>query len=649
MTRSRQEAQRASEEAARARRAAELSSDGGLESPEEIANYTVLARIGQGGMANVYLARQWGANGFARNVALKVLPSSRQGEPRYVRMFHDEARLGALIDHPNVCRVLDFGEAGGVHYIALEYLVGEPLSRVLTQVGKDRAWIERKDYHVQMARALAGCCEGLHAAHQAVDTTGARLNVVHRDVSPHNLVLLFDGSVRVVDFGVARYDQREHPTTTRMLRGKVAYMSPEHITGGDTDARADVWSMGVVLWEVLTGARLFRRSNDVESMRAVVGYPVPHPAHLNEEAPGELCQIALRALQRNPAHRYRNAAEMAEALHHFASGSGCSAGASGLRRLMGELFEGGEREKFELLARFKGVAASGVFSVQGRATAPSIPSAELPCAPQLLEHQLKDNETDDDVTRVMRGDRPELEPTALVPAAAPLEPTAVVPAAALLVPPAALPDLASRPSAASPPPSVAAGLADRAPDVASQPSVASPELTVEVPLLLTRRKPASRAAWLVLVASAVALTLIVLGAKPQLGPTLEQRRAQPPDLPVHFLPVMSFARGAAEPPTLERTRRSPRLGGESPTAPLASALLARAAPSGIEERSGSLQVLSPAPVWVYQDGRYLGVTPLTVKLPEGTHALEIRYPDGRSESYSVRLDRSRAVSLWLPE
>ncbi len=295
------------------------------ERDRNFGRYRLKYQIASGGMASVFLAGAAGAAGFEKPVAIKRMHPHLARRKEYVEMFLDEARITSRINHPNVCQVFDFGETDGAYYMALEYLVGEPLTTILAHVQK-RGSFQSGPWRAIAARICVAMCEGLHAAHELRDSDGERLDVVHRDVSPSNIIVTFDGGVKVVDFGVAKARGRLHQTTTGTLKGKFSYMAPEQVGGRGVDARSDIWSVGVCLWEMLTCKRLFRRGSEMETLIAVGQGEIPDPSELVPEIPPELAAIALRALNRNPDERYANAREMARNLDRWIQGQSEPAG-----------------------------------------------------------------------------------------------------------------------------------------------------------------------------------------------------------------------------------------------------------------------------------------------------------------------------------
>jgi len=315
----------------------------------QIGRYRLCFELASGGMATVYLARMDGPHGFEKLVALKRIHPHLVGERRYVEMFLDEARIASGITHPNVCTVFDFGESGGEYFLTMEYLVGEPLARLFRRVAASDEQCESPLLSLKMARIIEEACEGLHAAHESKDASGQPLNVVHRDVSPRNLFMTYSGVVQVMDFGIASARQRTHRTATGQLKGTLPYTAPEQISGGTVDRRMDVWGLGVVLWELLTLDRLFRRETEVETMYAVLVGDIPAPSERRPDIPRELDEIVMKALQRDPNQRWQSAREMGQALHAFASKQAEHVGAAELSNWMGELFPQGEARRREIV------------------------------------------------------------------------------------------------------------------------------------------------------------------------------------------------------------------------------------------------------------------------------------------------------------
>ncbi len=272
--------------------------------------YLLLTRIGVGGMAEIFLAR--------RNdeiVALKRILPHLAAQDDFVDMFVDEARLAARLRHPNIARVLEVGLEEGIWYIAMEYVPGEDLLAIIRRA---------REKHVLTpvaigAAIIADAASALHHAHESRDEEGHPLGLVHRDVTPSNLLVSHEGVVKLVDFGIAKAERRISVTAAGALKGKYAYMAPEHALGQSVDRRADVFSLGVVAWELFTQKRLFHRDNELAVLRAVTEERVPVPSERRPDLPAELDEIIMRALDRNPETRYPTARHLEVAMRSFAT------------------------------------------------------------------------------------------------------------------------------------------------------------------------------------------------------------------------------------------------------------------------------------------------------------------------------------------
>jgi len=275
-----------------------------------LGKYQLVARIAKGGMAEIFLARQRGMVGFARLVVIKRILPHLAEEVEFVRMFMEEARLAALISHPNVVQIFDVGQHEGSYYMAMEYINGLSLGVIAR-----RARELSEPLPCEMAgEIVAQACDGLHAAHELSDEAGQPLNPVHRDISPHNLMISRDGLVKLVDFGIAKAKDSTIKTRTGKLKGKYPYMSPEQCRGDPLDRRTDIFSLGIVLHELLTGVRLFQRSTELMILKAITEEPIPDPRELQPGLPAPVVEVILRALQRVPDDRYATAAEMGRAV-----------------------------------------------------------------------------------------------------------------------------------------------------------------------------------------------------------------------------------------------------------------------------------------------------------------------------------------------
>ena len=295
--------------------------------------YQLLKKIASGGMGQVLLAKK-GQDDFEKLVVLKrILPHLVEDE-EFFTMFRDEAKITMRLDHPNIARINEFGVEAGVHYIEMEYVAGEDVRRI-----EKRAATVGKGIPIGVIlRIVADAAAGLDFAHKARDARGGPLGLVHRDVSPQNVLIGFDGSVKLIDFGVAKAAGRSQHTATGILKGKFPYMSPEQAEGHELDCRSDVFALGIVLWEQLTGRRLFKGENDLATQRLVRACQVPAPSSVEPSVPPGLDPITLKALAREPADRFQDAAELRNALEDFALQNAIPTSSSSLAAFMQELY-----------------------------------------------------------------------------------------------------------------------------------------------------------------------------------------------------------------------------------------------------------------------------------------------------------------------
>ncbi|MGK3963584.1 protein kinase [Sorangium sp. So ce118] len=271
--------------------------------------YTLHGVIASGGMASVHFARLVGAHGFARTVAIKRLHPQFARDPEFSSMLLDEARLAVRIRHPNVVTTLDSVQADGELFVVMEYIAGESLSSLLRETGRRGVRVPQP----VVSSILAGALAGLHAAHEATAEDGAPLQIVHRDVSPQNILVGDDGIARVLDFGIARATVRSQVSRVGQLKGKLSYMAPEQLRGAPVDRRADIYAAAVVLWEVLTGRRLFTGECDAEIFGRILEGVIQPPSAFGDVPPA-VDAVVLRGLEKDPDRRYATALEMAAAL-----------------------------------------------------------------------------------------------------------------------------------------------------------------------------------------------------------------------------------------------------------------------------------------------------------------------------------------------
>ena len=279
-------------------------------SPEVIGRYAIYGKIASGGMASVHFGRLLGGAGFSRTVAIKRLHPHLAEDPEFLSTMIDEARLAARIHHPNVVPTLDVVAADGELLLVMEYVRGESLARLVRIEGMRGRLVPPSI----TSAVVIGALHGLHAAHEATDDHGAALGMVHRDVSPQNILVGVDGMSRVIDFGVAKAAGRLQTTREGTIKGKIAYMAPEQLSGHHVTRAADVYAMGAVLWEALTGKRLFQADSDAALVTRVLAGANEPPSAYAHGVPPHLDAIVMRALSRDPAARFRTARDMAELL-----------------------------------------------------------------------------------------------------------------------------------------------------------------------------------------------------------------------------------------------------------------------------------------------------------------------------------------------
>ena len=282
------------------------------QAPQRFGRYVLLDRMGVGGMAEVFRAVVPGAEGFRRDLVVKRILTERARAANFIEMFVHEARISALLHHPNVVQVFDFGHVDGSYFLAMELLRGRDLLAVL------RALSERqRPFPLPIAAHVAHqVALGLGYAHSLTSPDGNALNIIHRDVSPSNIMLLRTGGVKLLDFGIAQaigeMDSDESERST--FKGKLSYMAPEQLKDEPQDHRVDLFALGAVMWEMLAGRRLFHGKTDVEKLRRVLDKPIPTPSSLRADVPPSLDRIVLKALARNPDDRYQTGEELADDL-----------------------------------------------------------------------------------------------------------------------------------------------------------------------------------------------------------------------------------------------------------------------------------------------------------------------------------------------
>jgi len=282
----------------------------------KFAGYDILGRLALGGMAEILLARHANTDGEYRHLVVKRILPHFEKDTDFVQMFLDEARIGMQLKHPNICQFQQFGADEGSHFIVMEWVNGVPLGRLIRNA--------RKSGGVGLPIAIrigVDIARALHYAHIANDEHGEPFHIIHRDVSPHNIMIAYNGAVKLLDFGIAKADHRAHKTQAGIVKGKFAYMAPEQCTAGNADHRLDIFALAVCLFETLTGRSLYRRQTEAATMRAVIMDPVPSLKERLPDVSDELDQILQKALAKEADERFASAADFANALEKFGKDS----------------------------------------------------------------------------------------------------------------------------------------------------------------------------------------------------------------------------------------------------------------------------------------------------------------------------------------
>jgi serine/threonine protein kinase len=354
----------------------------------DFGSYQLLAKLATGGMAEIYLARPSRSKGSPQSddvmVLKRILPHLAEDE-HFVTMFRDEADLAAKLVHKNVCHVLSFGQFGGTWFIAMEYLHGVPLSRMMTRLSKGGKLL---DFRV-VAGIICQACEGLHAAHEARDTNGNELGVVHRDVSPPNIMVTADGTVKLLDFGIAKARGANSRTRTGTVKGKNAYMSPEQILGKPLDRRSDVFALGVVMYEMLSIRRLFHRDSDFLTFKAITEEPIPDIRERRPDLPPGMRAALLQAMARDPSGRFSTAQAFGNAIRNAVSTLGGPASGKELAELLTSDFGDEMTARDEILkaADDPNAAPISVGPAPRVTPPPPPPISMLPARSGEVEHQ----------------------------------------------------------------------------------------------------------------------------------------------------------------------------------------------------------------------------------------------------------------------
>jgi len=283
--------------------------------PIRFGKYTLVDRIAVGGMAEIFLARQAGLEGFEKTIVIKRIRPHLSKQANFVKMFLNEAKLAAQLNHPNIVQIYDLGKIGENYFIAMEYIFGRDMRRIIPKA--DQMGIPFP--MVYALKIASSVCEGLYYAHQKVDLYGNPLNIVHRDVTPENIFVSFDGTVKMLDFGIAKAANQIEQTRAGEIKGKLSYMSPEQCLGKPLDCRSDLFSLGVVLYEWITGFKLFTGDSEVAVLKSITEGKIYAPSYFKADIPEQVEAILMRSLEKDREKRYQTAWDMQYDVDQFLS------------------------------------------------------------------------------------------------------------------------------------------------------------------------------------------------------------------------------------------------------------------------------------------------------------------------------------------
>jgi len=275
--------------------------------------YTLINRIAVGGMAEIFLARQEGVEGFEKTICIKRIRPHLSSQVSFVRMFLNEAKLAAQLNHPNIVQIFDLGRIGESYFIAMEFISGRDMSRCIPKA-------EKVGIHFPLVYALkvvTSVCEGLYFAHNRTDAYGKPLNIVHRDITPENVMVSFNGTVKVLDFGIAKATSQLEQTRAGEIKGKLSYMSPEQCMGKPLDHRSDIFSLGVVAYEWVTGYKLFTGENEMAILKSIIDGKIYPPSYFKEDVPEPVERILMKALEKDREKRYQSAWDLQYDIDQF--------------------------------------------------------------------------------------------------------------------------------------------------------------------------------------------------------------------------------------------------------------------------------------------------------------------------------------------
>src|SRR5688572_22996457 len=309
-------------------------------------------------MAEVFQAKSFGVEGFEKIIAIKRILPSMAEDAEFIQMFIDEAKIAGQLSHANICQIFELGKIQDSHFIAMEFVWGKDLLQIQNRFRKLRGQMPM----AMAAFVAAKVCEGLDYAHRRKDTRGRPLNSIHRDVSPQNILVSYEGEIKVIDFGIAKAASRSSKTQAGVLKGKFGYMSPEQVRGLPLDRPSDLFAIGTILYETMTGERLFLGESDFSTLEKVRNVDVQPPSALNKSVPPQLEKIVMKALARNVEDRYQWAKEMEDDLQAFLMSQEPVYTAKNLSQWMKEAFQGELDRERQLLEQYKKVGRDGLIA-----------------------------------------------------------------------------------------------------------------------------------------------------------------------------------------------------------------------------------------------------------------------------------------------
>lgn len=362
---------------------------------QQFGNYFLLDRIAVGGMAEIFKAKQSGVRGFEKILVIKKILQHLSEDPEFVEMFEDEAKIAAQLNHANIVQIYELGEVDDTLYITMEYVEGKNL-RDLTRA------IAGKGMHLSIAQSILIISEvlkGLDYAHRKKDSAGSNLEIIHRDMSPQNIILSYEGESKILDFGIAKAASKASQTEAGVLKGKFSYMSPEQASGQPIDQTTDIYACGVIFHELLSSQRLFRAETDMETLERVRMGVIPPPSEKNKLVSKELDKIVLKALKRSPEKRYQTAGEMLRDLTQLAQNENLICGSQELSAFLKTIFQDSiELEHEKLQSALRQIPATPEQKIQAAKTHIAFSSRDLskpPTAENKSNEAIKPQEKND--------------------------------------------------------------------------------------------------------------------------------------------------------------------------------------------------------------------------------------------------------------